>query len=168
MDDYIGKQYQAYLDQMPDSPRKTYIVERIIDQIRWYDSSSVNKQKRFKQFTILAIALNASIPAVVFLGNSWSVMKLFVVILSSASGAISAIVALCGYKDLWVQYRSNCELLKSMLHCFFQRSGDFKDASNEDDLYDILVMKSEQYLTREFRAWEVVVNDHAKPSQQDK
>lgn len=49
--DYIVKQFKPYLDGLEDSPLKTYIEERVIDQIVWYDQKSSEKQTRFKQLT---------------------------------------------------------------------------------------------------------------------
>lgn len=157
--DYIRKQFKLYLDEMENSPLKTYIEERIIDQIVWYDQKSSEKQTRFKQLTVANIILNAIIPIVVLLSDYGVFVKLLVTGLSSSAGAINAIVALCGYKDLWIQYRSNCELLKSTLHRFFLKSGEFRHiADDESALMDALVVSCEEYFTKEFQTWVVVTN----------
>lgn len=159
MEDYITKQYQPYLDKMEDTPLKSYIVERIIDQIKWYDKKSTEKQSRYKRLTIASVILNAAIPITVLLSDNNIVIKLLVATLSSASGAITAIIAVCGYKDLWVQYRSNCELLKSTLHRFFLCAGEFRHLKDDDNaLLDALVVCCEEYLTKEFQTWVVVTN----------
>ena len=161
--DYIIKQFEPYLDEMENSPLKTYIEKRVLDQIIWYDQKSVEKQTRFKKLTIVNIILNAIIPIVVLFSDYGILVKALVTGLSSSAGAINAIVALCEFKDLWIQYRSNCELLKSTLHRFFLKSGEFRHiADDQSALMDALVASCEEYFTKEFQSWVVVTNGDRK------
>ena len=161
--DYIIKQFEPYLDEMENSPLKTYIEKRVLDQIIWYDQKSVEKQTRFKKLTIVNIILNAIIPLVVLFSDYGILIKALVTGLSSSAGAINAIVALCEFKDLWIQYRSNCELLKSTLHRFFLKSGEFRHiADDQSALMDALVASCEEYFTKEFQSWVVVTNGDRK------
>lgn len=161
--DYIIKQFEPYLDEMENSPLKTYIEKRVLDQIIWYDQKSVEKQTRFKKLTIVNIILNAIIPIVVLFSDYSILVKALVTGLSSSAGAINAIVALCEFKDLWIQYRSNCELLKSTLHRFFLKSGEFRHiADDQSALMDALVASCEEYFTKEFQSWVVVTNGDRK------
>ena len=157
--DYIVKQFKPYLDEMENSSLKTYIEERVIDQIVWYDQKSAEKQTYFKRLTVANIILNAVIPIIVLFSKYGVFFKVLVTGLSSAAGAIGAIVSLCGYKDLWIQYRSNCELLKSTLHRFFLKAGEFRHIANDQSaLMDALVVSCEEYFTKEFQTWVVVTN----------
>ena len=161
--DYIIKQFEPYLDEMENSPLKTYIEKRVLDQIIWYDQKSVEKQTRFKKLTIVNIILNAIIPIVVLFSDYGILVKALVPGFSSSAGAINAIVALCEFKDLWIQYRSNCELLKSTLHRFFLKSGEFRHiADDQSALMDALVASCEEYFTKEFQSWVVVTNGDRK------
>ena len=161
--DYIIKQFEPYLDEMENSPLKTYIEKRVLDQIIWYDQKSVEKQTRFKKLTIVNITLNAIIPIVVLFSDYGILIKALVTGLSSSAGAINAIIALCEFKDLWIQYRSNCELLKSTLHRFFLKSGEFRHiADDQSALMDALVASCEEYFTKEFQSWVVVTNGDRK------
>lgn len=157
--DYIIKQFQPYLDAMENSPLKTYIEERVIDQIIWYNQKSKKAQTRFKQLTVASIILNAIIPIFVLLSDYSIFFKLLVAGLSSSAGAINAIVALCGYKDLWIRYRSSCELLKSTLYRFFLKTGEFRhSADDQSALMETLAVSCEEYFTKEFQTWVVVTN----------
>lgn len=161
--DYVIKQFEPYLDEMENSPLKTYIEKRVLDQIIWYDQKSVEKQTRFKKLTIVNIILNAIIPIVVLFSDYGILVKALVTGLSSSAGAINAIIALCEFKDLWIQYRSNCELLKSTLHRFFLKSGEFRHiADDQSALMDALVASCEEYFTKEFQSWVVVTNGDRK------
>lgn len=161
--EYIIDQFKPYLNEMENSPLKTYIEKRVLDQIIWYDQKSVEKQTRFKKLTIVNIILNAIIPIVVLFSDYGILVKALVTGLSSSAGAINAIVALCEFKDLWIQYRSNCELLKSTLHRFFLKSGEFRHiADDQSALMDALVASCEEYFTKEFQSWVVVTNGDRK------
>ena len=161
--DYITTQFSTYLDEMENTPLKTYIEERVIEQIAWYDQKSAEKQTYFYRLTIANIILNAIIPTVVFLSDYGVFFKFLVTGLSTSAGAINAIVALCGYKELWIQYRSNCELLKSTLHRFFLKAGEFRHvAEDQAALMDALVVSCEGYFTKEFQTWVAVLNRQQK------
>lgn len=163
--DYIIKQFKPYLDEMENSPLKIYIEERVIDQIVWYEQKSKEKQTRFKRLTVASIILNAIIPIFVLFSDYSIFIKMLVTGLSSSAGAINAIVALCGYKDLWIQYRSNCELLKSTLHRFFLKTGEFRHiADDQYALMDALVVSCEEYFTKEFQTWVVVTKGDRQTS----
>lgn len=137
---------------MNGSPLKSYIIDRVIGQIAWYDKKSIEKQKLFTMLSIMAIMLNAVIPVMVLLSDECLLVKVLIAGLSSAAGAISSIITLCSYKDLWVHYRSNCEMLQSILYRFFLRVGEFKQITNDEAvLKDTLVIACENYFTKEFQ-----------------
>lgn len=147
-------QYQPYLDKMPDSSLKNYIVTRVIKQIDWYDEKSVHKQERYKLLSIISIVLNGIIPVAVLLSDYGIIVKLVISSLSSAAGIINAVIALSNYKDLWVQYRLNCETLKSVLYRFFLCSGEFKGLDIEDPVFQhTFVTICEELMTKEFQSW---------------
>lgn len=147
-------QYQPYLDKMPDSSLKNYIISRVINQIDWYDRKSIDKQEMYKRLSVASIILNGVIPIAVLLSDYGIIIKLIIATLSSAAGIINTIVALGNYKDLWVQYRLNCETLKSILYRFFLRSGEFKGLDIDDPaLHNTLVTCCEELMAKEFQAW---------------
>lgn len=146
-------EFEPYLHQLPDSNIKTYITERVMGQIKWYDSKSNENQHRYKQMMVASVILSAIIPVLTIIVDYGSaVIKIFITALSSSVTAISAILTLYNYKDLWVQYRSNCEILKSVLHRFFNKCGEFSDLSDEQ-MYQNLINSCEDYMTKEFRTW---------------
>lgn len=163
---YIRKEYQPYLDLLGPSKLKTYIEERVIGQIIYYDSSAIVKQKKYKRWSIVAIILSGLIPIFTLLTDSGLslLFKLIVTALSSGVTAITAVISLCTYKELWVQYRTNCEILKSVLHRFFLNCGEFKDKEG-DELMETLVLSCEDYLTKEFQTWNSVADNPQSKNQ---
>lgn len=159
------EQFRPYLDKMDDSSLKSYIIERVIKQIDWYDEKSCDKQSKYKGWSITTIILNGIVPVAVLLSDFGLAVQVLIATLSSAAGVIGAFLALANYKDLWIQYRMNCEALKSTLYSFFLRSGGFDNLSDDAALGDMLVSRCEDLLTTEFRAWSTAVNvDIAKPT----
>lgn len=150
----IIKQFLPYLERMPDGPTKIYIQNRVIPQIDWYNGKSIVKQRRFKLLSVVTILLNALIPVATLLTEYEIAIRILIASISSAAVAINAILALCSYKELWVQYRSSCELLKSILYRFFNRSGEFHPIADQpDQCAQLLITLCEEHFTKEFQSW---------------
>lgn len=147
-------QFQAYLDKMEESVAKDYIINRVLIQIDWYDQRSVNKQQMYKQLSVISIVLNGLIPIAVLLSDYGIGIKLLIAALSSTAGILNSVIVLGNYKDLWIQYRSNCEMLKSTLHHFFMRSGEFMELDNDPiALQRQLANSCESFMSNEFQKW---------------
>lgn len=139
-------------ENIKDETANSYIKNRILVQIDWYDKKSIQAQKKYKILSVSSVIITALIPIATLLLNLNSInllIQILIALLSSAATVISGILALCKYKELWVQYRSNCELLKSVLHRFYTKSGEFSNKSDETS-FELLVCCCEQYLTKEF------------------
>lgn len=147
-------QFQPYLDKMEDSTVKDYIKNRVLTQIDWYDQKSINKQKMYKRLSVLSIILNGLIPIAVLLSDYGMIIKLLIAALSSTAGILNSVIVLGNYKDLWIQYRSNCEMLKRTLHHYFMHSGEFEELDdNPIALQRQLANSCESFMAREFQEW---------------
>ena len=129
-----------------------YIKNRLLSQIEWYDIKSNDFQKKYKRISILTVILNGLIPIIILLADYGLIIKLIIALISSTTAVLTSVQILNNYKDLWVQYRTNCSLLKSILHQFYTGSGEFANR-DEDDRFSLLVELSERYLTSEFSQW---------------
>lgn len=150
----ISNEFINYLESMEKGNIKTYIEERVVGQIKWYDKKSSKNQFWYKLFMIISIVTSGLIPVLTLMLDLpfGFIIKIVISALSSTVTAISAIIALYNYRELWVQYRTNCEMLKSILHRFFMKNGEFLNVEAED-AYNILTISCENYITKEFRAW---------------
>lgn len=145
--------YEEYLKNLP-SEEQNYIINRVINQIEWYDKKATEKQKRYKILTIIAIILTGVVP-ILSLFTSTKCGFAFSVIVSICSGTaavFNSIVMLCAYQKLWIQYRSSCEILKSELFRFLTKAGEYKNIPQEER-FDLLVSRSETLLCEEFQTW---------------
>ena len=152
-DHYIFKEFEPYLSDDLSSENK-YIKNRLISQIIWYDKSAISKQNKYKKFTIFSIILTGIIPILsLFTGFKYGLIATILITASSgASATILSIITLCEYQKLWIEYRSTCEILKSMLHRYFTNTGEFSCNSPEDK-FNLLAASCEEYMTKEFQTW---------------
>lgn len=146
--------FMYYLNSMKNNDVKAYIEKRVISQIKWYDKKSSKNQFWYKVFMIISIIMSACIPVLALMLDlsHGIIIKIIITVLSSSTTCISAIIALYNYRELWIQYRTNCEILKSVLFRFFTRSGEFKDLE-DTEIYDMLITSCENYIVKEFEAW---------------
>jgi len=146
--------FAQYIPNIKNQNIKLYITNRVLRQIDWYDQKSNHNQKFYKIFMITSIILSAIIPILtLLLDNSHNTfIKIIIITISSTITSISAISTLYNYKDFWIQYRTNCELLKSILFRYFTQSGEYKNI-DEQTSYEMLVMSCEEYMTKEFQTW---------------
>lgn len=158
----VENQFKYYLDNMKDENMKTYIEERVIEQIKWYEKKSSRNQFWYRMFMIISIIMSGSISVLtLMLDLSHGIkIKIIISVLSSSITGISAIIALYGYRKLWVQYRTNCEILKSVLYRFFTRSSEFKGLEDEK-VYDMLISSCENYIIKEFQSWKNIKIDQS-------
>lgn len=153
-DHYIYQEFKPYLDACT-SLEKAYIEQRLINQIIWYDKSAIKKQDKYKHLTIASIIFTSTIPVLsLFTGFEYGIIAtVSITLLSSVSSVILSIVNLCEYHKLWVEYRSICEILKSILYRYFMKSNEFSSSNNEKTNLDLLISSCEEYMTKEFQTW---------------
>ena len=86
------------------------IIERLEDQIRWYDTKSVSNMRWYKRLKISEIA---SAAVIAFLAAS-SIQRAMIV--TAALGVLVTVfegmLQLNQYHENWIRYRSTCESLK--------------------------------------------------------
>lgn len=159
---YIYQEFKPYLDSC-ESFEKTYIKQRLINQIIWYDNSAIKKQEKYKHLTIISIILTSIIPVLsLFTGYKYGIIATVLITLFSAtSSVILSIVNFCEYHKLWVEYRSTCEILKSILHRYFMKSNEFNSSDKKANL-DLLISSCEEYMTKEFQTWTQLSHEYKK------
>ncbi|AHF97551.1 hypothetical protein DESACE_08930 [Desulfurella acetivorans A63] len=121
-------------------------IQRLEDQIDWYDRKSNINQKFFHWLKIIEIIIAAFIP---FLSGVSAPA-----ILTGSAGVL--IVVLEGLQHLfqfqhnWITYRSTCENLKHEKYLWLAKSGPYADAENPDVL---LADRIESLISQEHAKW---------------
>jgi hypothetical protein len=91
-------------------PESDPIIERLEDQIAWYDKRSLTNQRIFKRLKMVEIVAAAIIPFLAALKSSqvrWVTGGLGVLIT-----VLEGMLHLNQYQQNWIAYRSTCESLK--------------------------------------------------------
>jgi hypothetical protein len=102
------------------------MLQRLDDQIVWYDRASVSAQFWFKALKIVQLVAAAIIPLFVLFGvpNSEKVAAVLGLIILIVEG----LQQLNKYETNWIRYRSTCEALKHERYLFKTSAGPYAKA----------------------------------------
>ena len=137
--------------------QKTYLDQRLDDQITWYDNKSQYNKKWLKRLKMLEIVSATLIPlfstaidAVDFL--PWLVGGLGVIVAISA-----AAISFYNFQENWIEYRTTAEQLKHEKYLFLTQSQPYA----EDGAFQRLVMRVEGLISAQNSKWAEAVSDKA-------
>ncbi len=155
---FIDREFEDYLKQDRNNAH-VYIKNRVIEQMKWYNKRSIQWRKRYTKLMTTIMILNSLIPVFTL---STSILgdltqKILVTSISAAITAITAYIAMQNYKELWMQYRNNCEFLRSNLHNYFANAGEYTSADADENLRK-LVQNCESFMLNGRKAWLSVVS----------
>ena len=127
---------------MPDADPT---MERLEDQIGWYDRKSNSNQYTFKRMKIVEILAAALIPLFAGFNLPW---------IAGGSGALIAVLEglqqLNQYHFNWITYRSTCELLKHEKYLYLGNAGPYGPAA---DPHALLAERIESLVSQEHAKW---------------
>lgn len=121
-------------------------LERLEDQIAWYDKRSLRSQRLFKILKILTILAAAVIPLSAGLAApAW---------VTGGLGALIAVMEglqqLNQYQHNWITYRSTCETLKHEKYLYLAGAGPYAAATNATA---VLAERIESMISQEHSKW---------------
>jgi uncharacterized protein DUF4231 len=134
------------------------IMDRLEDQIAWYDRKSLlNKQlfTRIKMLEILAAALIPFLAASQLRNALWMTGGLGMLI-TVLEGALQ----LNQYQQNWIAYRSTCESLKHEKYVYL---GNASPYNNVADPHALLAERIESLVSQEHAKWASVQQQEGKP-----
>ena len=124
-----------------------YSLERLGDQIKWYDRKSRYNQRCFKVLKLWTIVAAALVPILVAFGVKDA----------RVSAAIAATIAvtegvqqLNQYHANWISYRSTCESLKHEKYLYLSGAGPYSAATNP---HVLLAERIEGLVSQEHAKW---------------
>ena len=133
------------------------IMERLEDQIAWYDRKSVTNQRYFRRIKTVEIAAAALIP---FLATSniprvqWLTGGLGVLIT-----VLEGMLHLNQYQQNWIAYRSTCESLKHEKYVYLGKASPYAIAA---DAHALLAERIESLVSQEHAKWASVQEQDPK------
>jgi hypothetical protein len=127
------------------------IIERLEDQIGWYDVRSRSNMRWYKRLKISEIAAAAMIPFLAASGIPRAVI---------ATGVLGILVTLFEgmlqlnqYHENWIRYRSTCESLKHEKYIFLANAGPY---ASVDKTRALLAERVESLVSQEHAKWATV------------
>lgn len=121
-------------------------LERLDDQIDWYNNKSNSAQRWFKGLKILELGSAALIPFLAGMqGLAWLTGGLGVLVV-----VLEGLQHINQYQHNWITYRSTCEYLKHEKYLFLASAGPYSKADNPKTL---LAERVEALVSQEHAKW---------------
>lgn len=133
-------------------------VERLEDQLGWYDRKASYNERMFKRLRIATILVSSAIPLCAAFVEPRVV-----------TGALGALIALCEglqqlnqYHQNWITYRSTAEALKHEKYLFLSMAGSYATSENPRTL---LAERVESLVSQENSKWSAAREQLTKDKQ---
>jgi hypothetical protein len=122
-------------------------LQRLDEQIAWYDQKSIYNQRAFIVFKTILLLAAAAIPV---LGAIASVPRMVLGIVGAGVVFIEAFQQLNHYHENWILYRGTCETLKHEKYLFLASASIYETAVNPRKL---LAERIEGLVSQENAKW---------------
>jgi hypothetical protein len=142
-------------------------MQRLEDQIQWYDSRSIKNQRCFKILKAIVIVAAALIPFLVGLKFSLAGINLSQLIVGGLGVLISVLEGLQQlnqYHANWIAYRSTNEALKHEKFLFLGKAGPYAAAA---DPRVLLAERIESLVSQEHAKWASSQQDKDRKEQRE-
>jgi Protein of unknown function (DUF4231) len=145
------------------------IMQRLEDQIQWYDAHSIKDQNKFKALKTIVIVAAALIPFLsgLSLKQEWFGIDLTHWIVGGLGVLITVIEGvqqLYQYQANWVAYRSTCEALRHEKFLFLGAAGPYAAAA---DPHALLAERIESLVSQEHAKWASSQQDKDRKEQRE-
>ena len=145
--------------QPTQAPGLDPTMERLEDQIAWYDRKSLANQRYYKRIKVVEISAAALIP---FLSAFKLAQMLWV---SGGLGVLITVLEgmlhLNQYQQNWISYRSTCESLKHEKYVYLGKAAPYAGAA---DPHALLAERIESLVSQEHSKWASVQQDPKRPT----
>jgi hypothetical protein len=144
--------------QLPDSDP---IIERLEDQLAWYDRKSLASQRAYRRIKIAEILAAAIIPFLAGLGLPH--INMVTGGLGVVITVLEGLLHLNQYQQNWINYRSTCEALKHEKYTYLGKAAPYAGAP---DPHALLAERIESLVSQEHAKWASV--QQQEPGKQQK
>jgi hypothetical protein len=124
------------------------IMERLEDQIAWYDRKSLANQRTYKRVKVVEILAAAAIPLLAAL--KFSFMTMVTGSLGVLITVLEGLLHLNQYQQNWIAFRSTCESLKHEKYTYLGKASPY---NNVPDPHALLAERVESLVSQEHAKW---------------
>jgi hypothetical protein len=124
------------------------IMQRLEDQIAWYDTKSIHNQKVYKRIKVVEILAAASIPLIATLSIPHA--PIITGSLGVLITVLEGLIHLNQYQQNWTSYRSTCEALRHEKYVYLGKAAPYATAA---DCYALLAERIESLVSQEHAKW---------------
>ena len=121
-------------------------LERLDEQISWYDKKSGSNQRWFKLLKTWTIAVAALVPVLASFGTENRLLG----VLTATIAIVEAIQQLQQYQANWILYRSTCEALRHEKFLYLSLAGPYSGIANPNAA---LAERVEGLVSQEHARW---------------
>jgi hypothetical protein len=129
-------------------------MDRLEDQIGWYDRKSVVHQRWYKWLKVVVLVIAALIPLLSGVQVPWLWQPVPAWVLG-ALGAVIAVIEgiqqLFQFQGNWISYRSTCEALKHEKFLYLAKAGPYAAAAV--NVHALLAERVESLVSQENTKW---------------
>ena len=138
-------------DNINGMDEQKYLTERVDDQINWMEGKAAYNQKRFKRIRIIELVCSASIPFLAAVSTDSTYYFRWITGIFGVSITIcESLLALYKHQELWLQYRSTAEALRSEKLLYLLKSGKYEKVETP---FALFVSEIESILGNENTHW---------------
>jgi hypothetical protein len=132
------------------SEQKSPTIERVEDQIGWYDRKSQAAQRRYKTLKVAQVIIAGLIPLAAAFPIPEPQFKWITAILGLLVLIIEAVQQLNQDQQNWIAYRSTCEALKHERYLYLAGAGPY---ANAEKRLVLLADRIEGLISQEHAKW---------------
>ena len=149
----------THMATIPPLPADDPIVQRLEDQLDWYDKKSRAARNAFKRIKVVEIISAAVIPFLT--GQPWPGVTYVIGGLGVLITVLEGLLHLNQYQENWSNYRNTAEALKHEKYLFLAKAGPYANAA---DLRGTLAERIEALMSRENSQWVATVQKSSQAS----
>lgn len=147
----------------PGDSKQDPVMQRLDDQIDWYDRKSRSAQRIFKNSKIVEILAAALIPFMA--GMKFQYHEVVTGGLGVLITILEGFLHLNQYQQIWSTYRSTCEALKHEKYLYLAGAGRYDGVSNPRAL---LAEQIEALVSQEHTQWSSIQQQGQKAANSDR
>ena len=131
-------------------PANDPTLDRLEDQINWYDRKSAQQKRYFNILKIVTIVGAATIPILTTVRLDAKLSQTITAALGAAIVVIEGIQQLYQLQTNWILYRSTCESLRHEKYLYLGHAGPYAVAQ---DAHSLLAERIESLVSQEHAKW---------------